>query len=101
MSRQQPRQPFPSSREQQEGTADAVHRSGQVVSPYLTADGAVRYLALGSKSSLYHHVRENQLPTCRVGRHLRFDVRELDSWVRGFGSALEQKRTLAAVRKVS
>ncbi len=71
----------------------------QIVSPYLTAEAAVQYLALKSKKSLYHHIRENRLPTCRIGRHLRFDVRDLDAWIRGFDSALEQQRAVRAVRR--
>lgn len=63
-----------------------------VQSPYLTSKEAVAYLRLGSLSALYSHMRENKLPYVRVGRHLRFDTRELDAWMRGFGSALERRR---------
>lgn len=51
-------------------------------SPYLTSRGAVAYLQLTSLSALYSHIRENGLPTCRCGGDLRFDVRELDAWLR-------------------
>lgn len=67
-------------------------------SPYLTAHEAIAYLRLPSQSSLYKLIRERRLPFCRVGRHYRFDRRELDAWVHGYGSALEQSR---AVRRVS
>jgi excisionase family DNA binding protein len=62
-------------------------------SPYLTSKEALIYLRLPSLSSLYSHIRENRLPVCRVGGDLRFDTRELDAWVRGFGSAIEMVRS--------
>lgn len=61
-------------------------------SPYLTTKEAVEYLRLGSVGSLYNHIRQNKLPYGRVGRHLRFDTRELDAWVKGFDSAIERAR---------
>jgi excisionase family DNA binding protein len=67
-------------------------------SPYLTAHEAIAYLRLPSQASLYRLIRERRLPFCRVGRHYRFDRRELDAWVHGYGSALEQAR---AIRRVS
>lgn len=65
----------------------------QIDSPYLTAKEALSYLRLGSLSALYGHMKHNRLPYARVGRHLRFDTRELDAWMRGFDSALERLRT--------
>lgn len=64
-----------------------------VQSPYLTSQEVVAYLRLGSLSALYSHIRENKLPYARVGRHLRFDTRELDAWMRGYESALERTRS--------
>jgi excisionase family DNA binding protein len=61
-------------------------------SPYLTARETLAYLRIGSQSALYRLIREHALPFCRVGRLYRFDRRELDAWMRGFGSALEQVR---------
>lgn len=78
--------------------AQAEQSSRSVNSPYLTSHEAIGYLRLGSLSALYSHIRENKLPVCRVGRELRFDTRELDAWMRGFGSAIAQSRSL---RKVS
>jgi excisionase family DNA binding protein len=63
-----------------------------VVSPYLTAHEAIAYLRLGSQTALYRMVREHRLPFCRVGRHYRFDTRELDAWVHGHNSAIEMAR---------
>lgn len=67
-----------------------------VESPYLTAREAIGYLRLGSVSALYRLVREHRLPTCRRGRLYLFDKRELDAWVKGFGSALELVRAKRA-----
>ncbi len=75
-----------------------VNGQHQIVSPYITATDAVTYLALGSKSALYHHIRENRLPTCRIGRHLRFDIRELDAWVRNGGD--ESVPTITARKRL-
>ena len=61
-------------------------------SPYLTAHEAIAYLRLGSQSALYRLVREHRLPFCRRGRLYLFDTRELDAWVRHYGSALEMTR---------
>jgi excisionase family DNA binding protein len=62
------------------------------VSPYLDANETVEYLRLGSKSALYRLIREHRLPHGRRGRDYLFDRRELDAWVHGFPSALEQAR---------
>jgi excisionase family DNA binding protein len=60
--------------------------------PYLTAKQTIAYLNLGSTNALYRLIREHRLPFCRVGRNYRFDKRELDAWVHGFSSAIEQFR---------
>lgn len=65
-------------------------------SPYLTAHEALIYLRLNTLSTLYHHIRENRLPTLRRGGRYLFDRRELDAWVRGAGSALELARKRSA-----
>jgi len=65
----------------------------EIESPYLNAHETVQYLRLGSLSALYRLVREHQLPHGRRGGLYLFDRRELDAWVRGFGSALEMVRS--------
>jgi excisionase family DNA binding protein len=65
------------------GSEHPVHGAGQRLSPYLTSREAVVYLRLKSLSSLYTHIRENRLPVLRAGGQLRFDMRELDAWLRG------------------
>lgn len=67
------------------------------LSPYLTAAETITYLKLSSTSALYRLVREHQLPYCRVGRLYRFDVREVDAWAHGHGSAIERARVLRRV----
>lgn len=61
-------------------------------SPYLTAAEAIAYLKLGSSSALYRLVREHRLPCCRRGRIYLFDTREVDAWLRQYGSAIERAR---------
>ena len=63
-----------------------------VASPYLTAAEAIAYLKLGSKKALYRLINEHRLPYCRRGRLYLFDVRDLDAWVHGHGSAIEWAR---------
>jgi excisionase family DNA binding protein len=63
-----------------------------VVSPYLTAREAIAYLKLGSRSALQRLITEHRLPYCRRGGTLLFDVRELDAWLHGHGSALDWTR---------
>lgn len=46
----------------------------------LSAREACDFLGLKSLGALYHHIRENRLPTRRVGGRYRFDGRELDAW---------------------
>lgn len=72
--------------EQRTGAFDAPDQTRQVVTPYLDSREAVLYLKLPSLSSLYSHIRDNKLPTLRAGGDLRFDVRELDAWLRGTNS---------------
>jgi len=69
--------------EQRTGALDAADQTRQVITPYLTSREAVVYLKLPSLGQLYNHIRENRLPTLRAGGALRFDVRELDAWLRG------------------
>jgi excisionase family DNA binding protein len=61
-------------------------------SPYITSKEAVEYLRVKGLPALYRLIREHHLPHGRLGRVLRFDKRELDAFIRGFGSALELVR---------
>jgi hypothetical protein len=69
--------------EQRTGALHVAGQPSQVITPYLDSHEAVVYLKLPSLSSLYSHIRENKLPVLRAGGDLRFDVRELDAWLRG------------------
>jgi excisionase family DNA binding protein len=60
--------------------------------PYLTAREAMAYLKVGSSSALYRLIKEHRMPFCRIGRLYRFDPRELDAWVHGHASAIDQVR---------
>jgi excisionase family DNA binding protein len=73
-------------------TAQAQQPQRTIDSPYLTAHEAVEYLHLGSLSALYRLIEQHKLPHGRLGRHYRFDRRELDAFLRGFGSAIEFAR---------
>ena len=76
----------------QSRTPQTKDEARPVDSPYLTANQAVQYLQLGSLSALYRLITDHKLPFGRLGRHYRFDKRELDAFVRGFGSAIERAR---------
>jgi excisionase family DNA binding protein len=68
-----------------------------IESPYLTTQEAVQYLRLGSRQALYRLITEHALPHGRRGRLHLFDKRDLDAWVRGFGSAVERERHARAL----
>lgn len=57
-----------------------------VVSPYLDAAGAIRYLVLDAhkspRSALQRLIDQHHLPFLRRGHQLLFDTRELDVWLR-------------------
>jgi len=67
-----------------------------IESPYLNTREAIVYLRLEDhddpQSAIYRLIREHQLPHGRRGGVYLFDKRELDAWVKGFGSALELVR---------
>ena len=62
-----------------------------VPSPYLTTKEALAYLRLNDTGALYDLMKEQGLPYLRCGGRYRFDVRELDAWLRGT-TALELRR---------
>lgn len=47
---------------------------------WLTVKGAAEYLSL-SKETIYRLTKRNSIPYCRVGKLLRFNIKELDKWV--------------------
>ena len=65
-----------------------------IESPYLTARECMAYLKVRSRSALQDLIVNHSLPYCRRGRILLFDVREVDAWTHGYGSALERSRVL-------
>jgi excisionase family DNA binding protein len=50
---------------------------------WLTANEAAAYLGLPSRRALYMAIRRGQVPVHRLGRRMRFSVRELDHALRG------------------
>lgn len=48
---------------------------------WLTLEEAAKHLKIG-KSTIYRLAREGDLPAHRVGRVWRFDVEELDKWMK-------------------
>lgn len=48
---------------------------------YLNVEEAAEYLSL-TKAALYQRARAEQIPHTRKGRWLRFDIQELDLWMR-------------------
>jgi len=48
---------------------------------YLTAADAAEYLGL-SKDALYTRTRQGEIPVIRMGRSLRWDMQDLDLWMR-------------------
>jgi excisionase family DNA binding protein len=85
------KRPFQARRAQPEQSTRPVD------SPYRDSEGIIRYLALDTHASphsaLYRLIKEHRLPHGRRGGAYLFDIREVDAWVKGFGSALEMVRT--------
>jgi len=48
---------------------------------WLTLEEAAKHLKIG-KSTIYRLAREGDLPAHRMGRVWRFDIDELDAWVK-------------------
>jgi excisionase family DNA binding protein len=68
-----------------EGSLNPEHRG------VFTLDELSAYLRI-PKSSLYKLVRPGKIPSIKIGRHLRFSVAAIDSWL----GESQEKRTLAA-----
>lgn len=61
---------------------------------YLTTHQLIDFLQLGSKSAVYRLIREHHMPFTRVGGLYRFDRREIEAWMRGFGGSVEWARAM-------
>ena len=48
---------------------------------WLTLEEAAQYLKIG-KSTLYDLARKGKIPAHKMGRAWRFDVEELDAWIK-------------------
>lgn len=77
------------------------HEPRQIDSPYLNSAEVIPYLRLqdhaSPHSALYRLITEHKLPCGRRGGVYLFDKREIDAWVKNFGSALEQARSQRGV----
>jgi excisionase family DNA binding protein len=65
--------------------ADAVVQrlGGHVAAPrLLTIEGAAKYLSM-TEDAIRHKVINGKLRAVRADRYLRFDIRDLDSWIDG------------------
>ena len=63
--------------------ADAVleRLGGKVTGPrLLTIEGAAKYLSM-TEEAIRHKVINGKLRAVRADRYLRFDIRDLDSWI--------------------
>lgn len=61
-------------------------KRGDFVDEFMTLDELVTYLKV-SKSTLYKLCERGMLPSCKVGRQLRFKKTEMDSWLRKLGKS--------------
>lgn len=48
--------------------------------PLLTAADVARLLAIPT-SSVYEYVRTERIPCVRIGRHVRFQLSDLEAWL--------------------
>jgi len=60
---------------------------------WLTLEEAANHLKLG-KSTLYRLAQAGEIPAHKMGRVWRFDVEEIDKWLRDSGT-----NTTATIRK--
>lgn len=55
--------------------------------PWLSADQIAAHLGV-TKDTVYAWIAEKKMPAHKVGRLWKFQVSEVDEWVRGSGAAL-------------
>jgi excisionase family DNA binding protein len=60
-----------------------------VSEPWLSADEVASHLGV-SKDTVYSWITDKQMPAHKVGRLWKFQASEVDSWVRGGGTAANQ-----------
>lgn len=52
---------------------------------YLNVKGLIDYTTL-SRPTIYRHIKENTIPSIKIGRRRLFDRNEIDNWIRsGYG----------------
>ena len=50
---------------------------------YLKVMEIADYLSM-SKPSIYRYVEERKIPYCKIGKTIRFDILEIDKWLKEF-----------------
>ena len=58
--------------------------------PWLSAEEIAAHLGI-TKDTVYDWISEKKMPAHRVGRLWKFQVSEIDEWVRSGGAAPESK----------
>lgn len=64
--------------------------TASVDTPLLTIDQLANHLQV-PKSWIYERTRGNSIPHHRIGKYLRFDLEEIDRWIRGDRSVKIEK----------
>jgi len=72
-------------------TNKSKFKRGESATALLDTKEAAAYLAI-SISALYHLVRSGELPYVRVGRSIRFNIKELDKYMKDRSSRIWKKK---------
>lgn len=58
--------------------------------PWLSADQIAAHVGV-TKDTVYAWIAEKEMPAHKVGRLWKFQVREIDEWVRSGGAAAQEE----------
>jgi excisionase family DNA binding protein len=61
---------------------------------FLDIDGLVEYCYL-SRATIYRHIKNNSIPSIKIGRRRLFDRAAIDIWLRNCGDSTDE---LPAIR---
>lgn len=62
-----------------------------VPEPWLSADDIAVHLGI-TKDTVYTWIAEKAMPAHKIGRLWKFQISEVDDWVRGDGAATDTER---------